>query len=199
MVFEITCPQFSGAVAGGGRYDNMIGKFLGTKVPAVGFSIGFERVCGILLEQGYQIPGAKQKIALLYNSDVDFPAVLAKPHSCATPTMSPFCLRPRSWASSWASWSFRFRRCRLYGQGRGKDLRTAVMGGRGKLSRASEYGLRLPASASCACTRILLARGPQQQLPVSATGGGRCCCRPFHYPSGHLLWETSRRPLQQHI
>ena len=78
MVFEITCPQFSGAVAGGGRYDNMIGKFLGTKVPAVGFSIGFERVCGILLEQGYQIPGAKQKIALLYNSDVDFPAVLAK-------------------------------------------------------------------------------------------------------------------------
>ena len=56
----------------------MIGKFLGTKVPAVGFSIGFERVCGILLEQGYQIPGAKQKIALLYNSGVDFPAVLAK-------------------------------------------------------------------------------------------------------------------------
>ena len=78
MVFEITCPQFSGAVAGGGRYDNMIGKFLGTKVPAVGFSIGFERVCGILLEQGYQIPGAKQKIALLYGKDTDFPAVLRK-------------------------------------------------------------------------------------------------------------------------
>ena len=78
MVFEITCPQFSGAVAGGGRYDNMIGKFLGTRVPAVGFSIGFERVCGILLEQGYQIPGAKQKIALLYGKEADFPAVLAK-------------------------------------------------------------------------------------------------------------------------
>ncbi len=30
MVFEVTCPQFSGAVAGGGRYDNMVGKFLGT-------------------------------------------------------------------------------------------------------------------------------------------------------------------------
>ena len=78
MVFEITCPQFSGAVAGGGRYDNMVGKFLGTQVPAVGFSIGFERVCGILLEQGYQIPGAKQKIALLYGKDTDFPAVLRK-------------------------------------------------------------------------------------------------------------------------
>ena len=78
MVFEITCPQFSGAVAGGGRYDNMVGKFLGVQVPAVGFSIGFERVCGILLEQGYQIPGAKQKIALLYGKDTDFPAVLSK-------------------------------------------------------------------------------------------------------------------------
>ena len=51
---------------------------LGTQVPAVGFSIGFERVCGILLEQGYQIPGAKQKIALLYQKGSDFPAVLAK-------------------------------------------------------------------------------------------------------------------------
>ena len=41
MVFEVTCAAFSGAVAGGGRYDDMVGKFLGQKVPAVGFSIGF--------------------------------------------------------------------------------------------------------------------------------------------------------------
>ena len=67
MVFEVTCPQFSGAVAGGGQ-----------QVPAVGFSIGFERVCGILLEQGYQIPGAKPHLALLYLKDADFAAVLAK-------------------------------------------------------------------------------------------------------------------------
>ena len=38
----------------------------------------FCAVCGILLEQGYQIPGAKQKIALLYGKDADFPAVLSK-------------------------------------------------------------------------------------------------------------------------
>ena len=81
MVFEVTCPQFSGAVAGGGRYDNMVGKFIGQQVPAVGFSIGFERVCGILLEQGYQIPGAKPKMALLYLKDADFAAVLAKAES----------------------------------------------------------------------------------------------------------------------
>ena len=72
MVFEVTCPQFSGAVAGGGRYDHMVGKFLGVQVPAVGFSIGFERVCGILLEQGYQIPGAKPRLALLYAKGADF-------------------------------------------------------------------------------------------------------------------------------
>ena len=78
MVFEVACPQFAGAVAGGGRYDNMVGKFLGQQVPAVGFSIGFERVCGILLEQGYQIPGAKAKLALLYQPSADFAAVLAK-------------------------------------------------------------------------------------------------------------------------
>ena len=76
MVFEVTCPQFAGAVAGGGRYDNMVGKFIGQQVPAVGFSIGFERVCGILLEQGYQIPGAKAKLALLYQKGGDFAAVL---------------------------------------------------------------------------------------------------------------------------
>ena len=44
----------------------------------MGFSIGFERVCGILLEQGYAIPGAKPRLALLYLPDADFAAVLAK-------------------------------------------------------------------------------------------------------------------------
>lgn len=78
MVFEVTCPQFAGAVAGGGRYDNMVGKFLGQPVPAVGFSIGFERVCAILLEQGYAIPGARPRLALLYRPEADFAAVLQK-------------------------------------------------------------------------------------------------------------------------
>ena len=77
VVFEITCAAFSGAVAGGGRYDGMIGKFLGQQVPAVGFSIGFERICGILMEQGYKAPVA-EKLALLYRSDVAFADVLSK-------------------------------------------------------------------------------------------------------------------------
>ena len=126
MVFEITCPQFSGAVAGGGRYDNMVGKFLGTQVPAVGFSIGFERVCGILLEQGYQIPGAKQKIALLYGKDADFTAVLSKAAPCAIPTMSPSCLRKEARQAAGPAGSRRLCRCCLHGQGRGKGLCRSV-------------------------------------------------------------------------
>lgn len=76
MVFEIACPDFSGAVGGGGRYDNMIGKFLGQNIPAVGFSIGFERICNILLEQKYKIPDQKEKCALLYGDEVTFPLVM---------------------------------------------------------------------------------------------------------------------------
>ena len=76
MVFEVACPAFGGAVGGGGRYDNMIGKFLGKPVPAVGFSIGFERICAILLDQGYQIPAEKPRCALLYPAGADFAAVL---------------------------------------------------------------------------------------------------------------------------
>ena len=77
VVFEITCAAFSGAVAGGGRYDGMIGKFIGQDVPAVGFSIGFERICGILLEQGFKVPVA-EKLALLYRPEADFAEVLKK-------------------------------------------------------------------------------------------------------------------------
>ena len=78
MVFEVTCAAFKGAVGGGGRYDNMIGKFIGQQVPAVGFSIGFERICDILMDQGFEVPEEKGKMALLYMKDADFGAVMQK-------------------------------------------------------------------------------------------------------------------------
>ena len=78
MVFEIASPHFAGAVGGGGRYDNMIGKFLGQSVPAVGFSIGFERICDILLTSGYRIPDEKEKYALLYDDTTPFADVVKK-------------------------------------------------------------------------------------------------------------------------
>ena len=69
---------YTGAIAGGGRYDDMVGKFLGQKVPAVGFSIGFERICSILLERGFTVPQAAKRLALLYGPQDDFASVLEK-------------------------------------------------------------------------------------------------------------------------
>ncbi|GGA61193.1 histidine--tRNA ligase [Pseudoclavibacter endophyticus] len=43
-IFEVAHPQSGSSVGGGGRYDGMIGRFLGQDVPACGFSIGFERI-----------------------------------------------------------------------------------------------------------------------------------------------------------
>ncbi len=70
-VFEIESNEFRGSIAGGGRYDNLIGKFLKEKVPAVGFSIGFERIFSILLDRGFEIPSSRKKIALFYDG-VDY-------------------------------------------------------------------------------------------------------------------------------
>lgn len=65
-IFEVTMDDFGGSVAGGGRYDKMIGKFTGQDTPACGFSIGFERIVMLLLENGYEIPkkGAKKAYLL---------------------------------------------------------------------------------------------------------------------------------------
>lgn len=64
-IFEISMDEFGGSVGGGGRYDEMIGKFTGQNTPAVGFSIGFERIVMLLLERGYKIPTSKTKKAYL--------------------------------------------------------------------------------------------------------------------------------------
>ena len=68
-VFEIESLAYSSSLAGGGRYDNLIGKFINERVPAVGFSIGFERIFDLLLEQNFIIPGDKKKIALFFEND----------------------------------------------------------------------------------------------------------------------------------
>lgn len=64
-IFEVELPGFSGSIAGGGRYDEMVGHFCGQKVCACGFSIGFERIITILKDQGYQIPNDTRKVAFL--------------------------------------------------------------------------------------------------------------------------------------
>ena len=65
-IFEVSMEGFGGSVAGGGRYDKMIGKFTGMDTPACGFSIGFERIVLILTESGFEIPDGREKEAWLF-------------------------------------------------------------------------------------------------------------------------------------
>ena len=69
-IFEIAMDEFGGSVGGGGRYDEMIGKFTGSNTSACGFSIGFERIVMLLLERGYQIPGQGAKKAYLIEKNM---------------------------------------------------------------------------------------------------------------------------------
>ena len=69
-IFEIAMDEFGGSVGGGGRYDEMIGKFTGQNTSACGFSIGFERIVMLLLERGYEIPRAGEKKAYLIEKNM---------------------------------------------------------------------------------------------------------------------------------
>jgi histidyl-tRNA synthetase len=51
-IFEIQVPNLTGSLGGGGRYDNLVGMFLGQDVPACGFSLGLERIIVVMTERG---------------------------------------------------------------------------------------------------------------------------------------------------
>jgi len=69
-IFEIEVPEFGSSVGGGGRYDKMVGKFTGQDTPACGFSIGFERIVTILLDNDFQIPDDRKKVAFLIEKGI---------------------------------------------------------------------------------------------------------------------------------
>ena len=69
-IFEISMDEFGGSVGGGGRYDEMIGKFTGNDTCACGFSIGFERIIMLLMERGFKVPGTANKKALLIEKNM---------------------------------------------------------------------------------------------------------------------------------
>lgn len=69
-IFEIELAGLGSASGGGGRYDELIGKFTGQKVPACGISVGFERIITILLENGFTVPGQRRKTAFLVEKGV---------------------------------------------------------------------------------------------------------------------------------
>jgi histidyl-tRNA synthetase len=80
-IFEVSTPAISSSVAGGGRYDRMIGTLLGREVPACGFSIGFERLVALLGERpppvgADQADVAASRLALLVEGSGDLSAAL---------------------------------------------------------------------------------------------------------------------------
>ena len=131
-VFEVESNEFRGAIAGGGRYDNLIGKFTNETVPAVGFSIGFERIFGILSESGFAAPKRKERIAL-FCEEADAAKAAALAESLRATYSVSLLARPRSWQGPAAPGGGRL--CRLPRLWRGR-------GGQALLTRG---GARTPA------------------------------------------------------
>ncbi|HVZ33710.1 MAG TPA: ATP phosphoribosyltransferase regulatory subunit, partial [Polyangiaceae bacterium] len=69
-IFELASPKFGGSLGGGGRYDGLIGLFLGRSVPACGFALGFERLL-LLMEEGGLFPSDLAAIDLVLGSTSD--------------------------------------------------------------------------------------------------------------------------------
>jgi histidyl-tRNA synthetase len=76
-IFEALHGGGTSAIAGGGRYDRMVGRLLGQDVPACGFSIGFERVVSILEERSGGAVPARERIAFLFDRDDPMEDVVA--------------------------------------------------------------------------------------------------------------------------
>jgi histidyl-tRNA synthetase len=76
-IFEVQHGGGTSSIAGGGRYDRMIAKFIGREVPATGFSIGFERVISILLERGPAVEADGERVVLVFDEAGALGAVLA--------------------------------------------------------------------------------------------------------------------------
>ena len=79
-IFEIAYKDLGYSIAGGGRYDEMVGNFIGEKIPAIGFSIGFERLVNQLMEENFKVPDL-EKVVLLYEPTDRYIDVLAKAES----------------------------------------------------------------------------------------------------------------------
>ncbi|GAB2524705.1 histidine--tRNA ligase [Microbacterium petrolearium] len=73
-IFELAHPSVTYSLGGGGRYDGMIGRFLGQDVPAVGFSIGFERIVDLV---SLADPDAAPAVVLVHDRDVPVAELVA--------------------------------------------------------------------------------------------------------------------------
>jgi histidyl-tRNA synthetase len=93
-IFELAHPSVEYSLGGGGRYDGMIGRFLGTDVPATGFSLGFERLVELV-----DLPAqdGAEAIALLHDAEIDLAGLLAlKAELIATGARVRLVVRPKN-------------------------------------------------------------------------------------------------------
>src|SRR5262245_2630613 len=72
-IMEIVVPDLAGSLGGGGRYDNLVGMFLGRDVPACGFSLGLERIIVVMTERNMfperVVRGSLDVMVTLWNED----------------------------------------------------------------------------------------------------------------------------------
>ncbi|HMI90626.1 MAG TPA: histidine--tRNA ligase [Polyangiales bacterium] len=68
-IFEIAVSDFAGSLGGGGRYDNLIGMFLGKQVPACGLALGLERLLVVMADRGMYPADLSQLDALVAAAD----------------------------------------------------------------------------------------------------------------------------------
>jgi histidyl-tRNA synthetase len=73
-IYEVQSAQESYSLGGGGRYDNMIGTISGTPTPAVGFSLGFERIVDLITSN---LADKKESVALVYTPSTDTQVTVA--------------------------------------------------------------------------------------------------------------------------
>ncbi|NYB74465.1 histidine--tRNA ligase [Sedimentibacter hydroxybenzoicus DSM 7310] len=76
-IFEIAYKDLGYSIAGGGRYDEMVGNFIGERIPATGFSIGFERLVNQLMEERFKVPN-QEKLVLLFETSDNYVDVMRK-------------------------------------------------------------------------------------------------------------------------
>lgn len=69
-IFEIRMDGYGYSVGGGGRYDEMLGKFAGQQTPACGFSLGFERIVSALADSGFTVPAPARSVAFLADKKI---------------------------------------------------------------------------------------------------------------------------------
>lgn len=74
-IFEIAYKDLGYSIAGGGRYDEMVGNFINERIPATGFSIGFERLVNQLMEEKFKVPN-QEKLVLLFEASDNYVDVM---------------------------------------------------------------------------------------------------------------------------